>query len=292
MKAQGYFSVVIYEDRCMNELIKQIYYVDECLDRFVMNYEIIVVLKADFDEDMYSNLSELNERIKGNVILVRLSYSHNIESAIMAGVDISIGDYIYEIDRDSNPSTYESIENMYIELTKQKCDIAFLRPKNIGLMNRLIMKILNRKGNGNIVLGKNLVRLVTRRSLNAVDIQYERDNTRNLMFQQCGLKNTNIYCKTKSKQIDSNFNKELSYLVRFKNLGCKAAYFLGCIYLLIFLGVIIFGEIQKESFVPLFLLSFSILLALIGILINHLLLLYREVKGAKYYIVQEVRRLK
>lgn len=292
MKAQGYFSVVIYEDRCMNELIKQIYYVDECLDRFVMNYEIIVVLKADFDEDMYSNLSELNERIKGNVILVRLSYSHNIESAIMAGVDISIGDYIYEIDRDSNPSTYESIENMYIELTKQKCDIAFLRPKNIGLMNRLIMKILNRKGNGNIVLGKNLVRLVTRRSLNAVDIQYERDNTRNLMFQQCGLKNTNIYCETKSKQINSNFNKELSYLVRFKNLGCKAAYFFGCIYLLIFLGVIIFGEIQKESFVPLFLLSFSILLALIGILINHLLLLYREVKGAKYYIVQEVRRLK
>ncbi len=292
MKEQGYFSVVMYKEHDTQGLIQQLYDVAYAMSRFVVNYEIIIILGEILDEASNRLLQEAKESIKGHVILVTLSKCQNKACGIMAGIDLSIGDYIYEIDTDVNKDICKNMMKIYYELTEERCDIVFLRPQKKGVFNGIATKILGHMSKEPIVLGDNIIRLVTRRSLNVSDNQREKENTRNLMYQLCGLKVKHMYYKRHEKKRNRQLIKEIGYFLRTKKIGSKCAYMLSGIYMFIFFSFIFKEEMDKTYAMPIFSLSFAILLILLGMLMNHLSLLYRETKNNAYYTVLEVRRLK
>lgn len=292
MKEQGYFSVVMYKECDTQSLIQQLYDVAYAMGEFVVNYEIIVILGEVLDEISSRLLQEVKETIDGHVILVTLSKCQNKACGMMAGIDLSIGDYVYEIETNADKDLCGQMRRMYHMLTEERYDMVFLRPERKGILNGIATKILGHMGRESIVLGDNMMRLVTRRSLNVMDSQREQENTRNLMYQLCGLKAKHVYSKDHVKKGQENLVKEVGYFLRTKKIGSKCAYILSAIYIMVLLGFMILGKLDKAYIMPIFLLSFSILLILLGMLMNHLLLLYRETKNSACYTVSEVRRLK
>lgn len=292
MKEQGYFSVVMYKDCDLQSFLQQLYDVAHAMSDFVENYEIIVILGERLDETSNGLLQEAKRTINGHVILVTLSQCQNKACGIMAGMDLSIGDYIYEIETHVNRDVCQYMHKMYNNLIEERNDMVFLRPHKKGILNGIVNKIFEQRGKASIVLGGNIMRLVTRRSLNRMEHQREEENTRNLMYQLCGLHVKHMHVKQQNKVKHGQFLKEVGYFLRAKKIGSKCAYILSGIYLMIFLGFMFIDNLDKTYVVPLFLLSFSILLILLGMLMNHLLLLYRETKNTVSYTVLEVRRLK
>lgn len=292
MKEQGYFSVVMYKDCDMKSFVSRFHLVTDVLNHFVENYEVIAILGEELSHEDMSRLDEVKNQAQGHVILVTLSKCHSRACGILAGIDLAIGDYIYEIESNVTDDCYTLLPAMYRELTEYGYDAVCLHPRSKGIIGAVATKMLKGIGKPSIVLGGNSIRLVTRRGINVLDQYRETENTRNLMYQLSGLKIKHIYVKEEQVRKRGNLTKEIGYFLRMKKVGSRCAYLLAGIYSVILIGLMVMGRVDSSYVMPLFMLSFPILLILLGMLMNYLLLVYGETKNNVSYTVQEVRRLK
>jgi glycosyltransferase involved in cell wall biosynthesis len=147
-------------------------------------FEIIVV--DNFSRD---NTAEVLKSIQLPMAVVTLARWHNSQSALTAGVELAIGDYILEIPSIGAGVDYGLIEELY-RVCQQGSDFVFLVPEKTRTASRLFYRLLNGyyRGRTSEQFVSSMMTLSSRRGQNKTADVGTRIVNRNVTYLLTGLK--------------------------------------------------------------------------------------------------------
>lgn len=248
MKKSGFISAVIYVHNSEIYLKDFLAMLIQTFNDNFKNYEIICV--DDFSKDQ--SVKIIKDTVDsfanhGNLItLVRTSSYQGLETAMNSGLELAVGDFIYEFDStliDYNPQilveSYDKIHTGY--------DIVVVGPTGKGALNsRLFYKIYNwaKKDNKEYRLGTERFRIVSRRAINRVQELTEYIPYRKVAYLNCGLPFATLSFQSVNRIKNYNFQETnyrlelaINILILFTNLVNKVALFLSILFLILTLIV-------------------------------------------------------
>ena len=99
-KEKNFASAVVY---IHNDEKRIASFFDKLIDVLQCNFEHaeIICVNDNSNDDSVKVIKEMSQKMRGEAIsisLLNLSYFHGIETAMSAGVDIAIGDFVFEFD--------------------------------------------------------------------------------------------------------------------------------------------------------------------------------------------------
>ncbi|MBS5912934.1 glycosyltransferase [Paenibacillus macerans] len=242
MKEQVFVSVVLYAQNNEREVSQALIDVDRTMMNHFKNYEIILV--NDFSQD--NTLEEAHKAIQniyGDTTIINLSRKHGVEHAMMAGLNKSMGDFVFEVESLLIDFDMGMLHEMFKVSTTKGFDIVAASSGQANWKSRLFYRILNKISYLNLSLSTESVRLVTRRALNAMLNLKERVRYRKALYELTGYSKTLYEYKALSKIPSRKVNREnislaLDALVSFSHFGLRTAHLLTGIFFLfsLFMG--------------------------------------------------------
>jgi glycosyltransferase involved in cell wall biosynthesis len=216
-KHENYLSVVIVEDNDNQLLLDKIIELDHLLKKTFNHYEIIVVNNNSKDD-----LHQLFKDISIKITLITLPIKHNVQQAIEAGIDISIGDYIVEIPNIRNNIAFSDIIRLY-DKSQEGYDFVFLNPIKIKLSSKLFYKIINKhfSNSMNVYITSSIMQLSSRRGQNKSAELGKRIVNRNISYMISGLKCASIKSNTQynnHRPIRENIGLMIDTLIFYTNV--------------------------------------------------------------------------
>lgn len=187
-KEKNFVSAVIYiyndEERIRDFLGK----INGVLNANFENYQIICVNDAS-DDNSLAVIREIGKSIAGTVInVVNMSFYQGVELAMNAGIDLSIGDFVFEFD--NMVMDYDAALMMdiyYHSLTG--FDIVNAAPQKCGRKtSRLFYSVFNRYSHSPHPLRTENFRVLSRRAINRVHSMSKTIPYRKAVYANCGLK--------------------------------------------------------------------------------------------------------
>ena len=141
MKNKAFISLVVYlhnDANFIEEFIRTVLPVIK--DNFELS-EFIFIDDGSTD-DTYTKITGLIEKMKINALVFSLAYRHNKESALLAGVDKSVGDFVYQFESSIIDYPTDSIIDMFDETKSSSYDIISLSPIGQYLQRQTIYNYL------------------------------------------------------------------------------------------------------------------------------------------------------
>ncbi|MTI46627.1 MAG: glycosyltransferase [Firmicutes bacterium] len=307
MKETTYVSVIAYtyndEEKVKNFLLK----LDEFLYQNFTSYEIILVDDSS-DDGTFNEIFKTKNMIKGNVSLINMWEKHGVAKSLFAGTDISIGDYIYEIESISIDYPMEILLKMYNKSTGEGNDIVFAKSKSSqNYLRELCSKGLAKVSKGKVSIDSNDLRLISRRALYSITKSKGVITNRNIMFRNCGfswselnyspiitsLNNSKI--KNRVKTIEDIFNALIMYTTTLE----KIPFIFSGVTLL--MSLLLFGlynikyisSISHPSslIISVGLFGLSLILFTLGLIYKKLEVFYNMKNGTEIYKVKNINRI-
>jgi dolichol-phosphate mannosyltransferase len=187
-KEKNFVSAVIYiyndEERIRDFLGK----INGVLSANFENYQIICVNDAS-DDNSLAVVREIGKSIAGTVInVVNMSFYQGVELAMNAGIDLSIGDFVFEFDNMVMDYEAELMMDVYHH-SLTGFDIVNAAPKKCGRKtSRLFYTVFNRYSHSPHPLRTENFRVLSRRAINRVHSMSKTIPYRKAVYANCGLK--------------------------------------------------------------------------------------------------------
>ena len=171
-------------------------------------YEIVCVNDGCADNTVEALREFLaGEAWKPMVSLVNLSYYQGVESAMNAGRDLAVGDFLFEFDKcrlDFDPSLIMDVYYRALE----GYDVVAAAPRfGISLTSRLFYLVYNWGGRYRVKIRQERFRVVSRRAVNRVNQMNAYIPYRKAMYMNCGLK-TDTICYDNKGMAQNHRNRE------------------------------------------------------------------------------------
>lgn len=187
MKESNFLSAVVYvhnDQDTIGSFLEQLHTV---LAENFQKFELICV-NDDSTDGSVAAIRSFAEQVDGAMVsILNMSYYQGLEAAMNAGVDLSIGDFVFEFDRaamDYDPSLI--MEVYRTSLTGY--DIVNAAAKGGSrLTSRLFYKVFNRYAKTQYDLGTECFRILSRRAINRVHAMSRTIPYRKALYANCGL---------------------------------------------------------------------------------------------------------
>ncbi|WP_150270366.1 glycosyltransferase [Paenibacillus tepidiphilus] len=230
MKEQVFVSVVFYVHNNESTVAQTLILLDQLFDRHFKSYELIIV--NDFSQDAtLSNAREAIKLIHGDTTIINLSRKHGVEHAMMAGLNKSMGDFVFEIESAAVDYPIELLYEIFQTSTQKGFDIVAATSGSTDWKSKMFYKMLNNLSYMKLSLQTETIRLVTRRALNSMLNLKEKVRYRKALYELTGYSKSIVtyesVSKGKSKKVTrENVSLAIDALVSFSNAGLKAAHYL------------------------------------------------------------------
>lgn len=309
-KEKNFISAVVYvnndEKRIKNFLEK----INSVLNNNFLKYEIICVNDCSNDKSYeeikkWQKNKELNN---ASVTIVNMSFYQGKELAMNAGVDLSIGDFVFEFDSaiiDYDPNTI-------IEVYKKSLEgydiVNASSNKKRYKTSILFYKIFNRFSNNQYKIGTETFRILSRRAINRIHSMNKTIPYRKAIYGSCGLKMTTIQYKSEIKsnnKLNKRQRKERSQnaidaLILFTDISYKFSITMSLIMIIITIAVAIYticifissNPIKGWTTTMLF-LSFGLfgIFSMLTIVIKYLSIIVDLIFKKSKYIVESIEKI-
>lgn len=189
-KEKTFISAVVYLHNDGKAALDFFEKIDSALDDKFQNFEYVVVDDACAD-DTVSAIKEWARGRKAPLTILHLSLYHGVEDAMNAGIDVAIGDFVYEFDSTQMPYDKALIIDAY-RYSLEGNDVVCVCPKHINRSSSLFYKIFNANSGSNYMLHTDAFRIVTRRAINRVHAAHMYMPYRKAAYAASGLKMTSI----------------------------------------------------------------------------------------------------
>ncbi|MDF2923210.1 MAG: glycosyltransferase family 2 [Paenibacillaceae bacterium] len=308
-KEKNFLSVVLYvhnnEENLKNFLPKLYPILNDNFNAF----EIIFVNDCSVDDSVAAIRQFSNTFDNAMISIVNMSVYQGLEISMNAGVDLAIGDFVFEFDNlviDYDPHL---ILQVYQEALKGYNIVTAAPEKNKRSSSRLFYSIYNKFTRSGDKLRNETFRVLTRKAINRVHSINKTVPYRKAIYANCGLKTTTIsYPSLKSK--DKKFSKrEVTYrselamdsFILFTNLAYRVALAISVLMLLSTIGVGIYTcvvffwvkqPVEGWTTTMLFLSSgfFGVFL-LLSIIIKYLSVLVDMTFKRQKYLVDSIEKI-
>lgn len=304
-KQKSFVSAVIYvhnnEDN-ISDFLRTVYGV------FSNNFErseIICVNDASSDRSVNFIKETSEDFVNCSTSIVHMSFFQGVEKSMNAGVDIAIGDYVFEFDsciQDYNDDLIMDVFNKSLE----GYDIVAAKPKKKKIPSLLFYKLYNSLSKSPQSISTEVFKLISRRAINRINVLSKTVPYRKAVYANSGLSFFSVEyspngSKKENKRTRGRINVALSVLILFTDVAYKIATILSVAMILATVATAIYAVIVYISqnpvpgFTPLILvmtLSFSAVFAIFAIIIKYLSIITDLVFINLNYVVGDVEKVK
>ncbi len=308
-KESNFISVVVYLHQKETKAYDFLSAINAVFEENFNKYEIICV-SDDANESVLSDVRRFKtEHTKSIISIVKMGFSHGLEAAMNAGVDLAIGDFIFEFDSCYMDYDKELIMEIYKKALEGFDIVAAVPPKrNSKLSSRMFYRIYNRFSESEGKLSTQRFCMISRRAVNRVSSYSRTIPYRKAVYASSGLNIYNYEYKPaenmglgmKFEDVEKN-DTAADALILFTNLAYKVSMFISGLMALFMIVsgcytiVVYFGQDKPvEGWAPImglvsagFLATFIILTIIIKYLDVFLKLVFKKQK----YMISSIEKL-
>lgn len=209
-KEKNFVSCVIYlhnEGKRIGEFLELVCGV---MGENFEKYEIVCVNDGCVDdtvEQVRAFLEREKEPCRPVVSLINLSFYQGMESAMNAGRDLAVGDFLFEFDT-CEPDFESSLIMDVYRRALEGVDVVAAAPRfGIPLSSRLFYMVYNWGNRSREKIERERFRLISRRAINRVNQMNTYIPYRKAMYMNCGLKVDTIHYDNK-EPVKKHKNRE------------------------------------------------------------------------------------
>ncbi len=309
-KEKNFISAVVYIHDNESEIESFIGNLGEVLTKNFAKFEIICV--NDFSRDnSLDTIKKYSENVKNTTIsIINMSYYQGVELSMNAGVDLAIGDFVFEFDTMLMDYPLETIMDVYFRSLKG-FDIVSASPSDSNkYSSKLFYKLFNHYSRSDYMLETEAFRILSRRAINRVHSMSVTIPYRKAIYSNCGLKLDRIqYDAGKGKQSNEitkqihkvRKNIAVDSLILFTNIAHRitTGMTLLMMFTTIFMGAyslyIYFGQnspVEGWTTTILFLsVAFFGLFAILAIVIKYLSIIIDLIFKKQKYIIESIEKV-
>ena len=300
-KEKKVVSAVLYLYNNEDIIVRFIEKIANTLDALFEKIEIIIVNDASTDNSTVLIKNDLGLK-KYSISIVNMSFHQGIEVSMTAGVDLSLGDFIYEFDDLLIDYDILLIEKSYRKLMEGN-DIVTVSPlKSNSLMSRLFYKVYNYFSLSRYKIQSDRFRILSRRSINRAYSISKSIPYRKALYANSGLKIGSIeYFPNQNREKSTNIFRNkmaINTLIIYTNLAFKISILITLLLFLFTLGTVLYtlmiyfsDKKPIEGWTTLMIVisgSFSGLFFLLAIVIKYLSLLVELVYSKNVYLYESI----
>lgn len=306
MKEKKMISFLVYTYNNEKDIVGFLTFLIQNAEALFEQFEIIVINDCSTDNTV-KNIKTATHLKDYQIAILQMSFHQGIELSMNAGLDLSIGDFVYEFDSTIIDFKENLIDDVYHKIL-EGYDIVVASPmESDHFTSKWFYKTYNTFSNSKYKLKTDRFRLLSRRAINrafsiSVTIPY-----RKAMYINSGLK---IYDINYTKRTNEKKNREKTHLrnktavdaliiytsISFKiSLYIALALFLCTMSIVVYTLYIYFGKEKPiEGWTTIMLLlsgGFSGIFFLSSIVIKYLSLILQLVFKKKSYIHENIEKI-
>ena len=197
-KEKKFISLVVYLHNVENYIeyfMKTV--VTVCENRF-QDYEIVCVNDGCTDGTIERLKQYMEEnRVQAMVNVIHMSFYQGMESAMNAGRDIAIGDFVYEFDDIFVDYEPDMLIKIYEKMLEGHDIVAASSKGKMRLTSRLFYALYNKNSRLSSKIGPETFRLISRRAINRIKSMGQHIPYRKAVYSNCGLNMATLYYESK-----------------------------------------------------------------------------------------------
>ena len=241
-KEKNFISAIVYVHNNESELDSFIDRLYKQLEDNFIKFEIICVNDSSTDNSVNVIKDKAENLSKGIISIINMSFYQGLELSMNAGVDLSIGDFVFEFDSIASETPVEKLMEVYFKSLKGY-DIVSISPKEAaGIDSKLFYNIFNAYSNKNYAINTESYHVISRRAINRCQSLSKTIPYRKAVYADCGLKITNIKADFKMNSAESDRNKRIDTavdaLILFTNAATKMNLYIMGLFMLACIAVV------------------------------------------------------
>lgn len=228
-KEKNFISAVVYVYNEGKNIYSFLEKINQELNNNFEKYEIICVNDASTDNSV-AEIKRFSTTVKANAMIsiLNMSFYQGMELSMNAGVDVSIGDFVYEFDTADLIYPLEMLMMVYHK-SLQGYDIVAAAPsKGVRTVSKLFYSIFNKASGTQNFLTTESFRIISRRGINRAHAISRTTPYRKAVYANCGLKSAvltfdNAASPAKPDRNTIRMQKEIAVdaLVLYTDLGYR-----------------------------------------------------------------------
>ena len=194
MKEKKFISLVVYLHN-VEEYIK--YFMKSIIPVCESNFEQFEIVCVD-DGCTDGTVDKLKEYLEENqtsamVNVIHMSFFQGIESAMNAGRDIAIGDFVYEFDNVFVDYEPELLLKVYEKMLEGSDIVAASSGGKLRFTSKIFYSLYNATSRSKGKIGPETFRIVSRRAINRIKSMGQYIPYRKAVYSNCGLKMSTLH---------------------------------------------------------------------------------------------------
>ena len=307
-KEKNFISVVVYVHNAELQIEKFLDVITSVLYNHFEHSEIICVNDGSADNSVEIIKAFSKNVAVSSITVLNMSYFHGLEMAMNAGIDLTIGDFVFEFDSTVVDYEKEEIMNVYYK-SLQGYDIVSASPdKGEKISSQVFYKVFDHFANLSYKMSTERFRILSRRVINRISSMNKTIPYRKVVYANSGLKTDNLKYNTISVSAQTTDKREKRYrfglaidsLILFTEIGYRLSMMMAVLMMTVSVFMVLYSVVIYLAADPvtgwtttiLFLsVAFAGLFGILTIVIKYLQLIVNLVFRRKHYIFESIEKL-
>ena len=200
-KEKKFISLVVYLHNVEDYVKYFLNAVIPVCEEHFQEFEIVCVDDGCSDGTIEVLKDYLEEnKVRAMVNVIHMSFFHGLESAMNAGRDIAIGDFVFEFDDIFVDYEPEMIIKIYEKLMEGNDIVAARSKGKVRLSSRVFYALYNSTSRTNGKIGPETFRVVSRRAINRIKSMGQYIPYRKAVYMNCGLKTATLEYESRDRE--------------------------------------------------------------------------------------------
>ncbi|MBR5913688.1 MAG: glycosyltransferase [Selenomonadaceae bacterium] len=191
-KEKNFVSAVVYVHNDGKEILNFLDMIRSALEENFLSSEIICVNDASTDDSLEKIKQVSKSATSTNISVVNMTHYHGVELAMNAGVDLAIGDFVFEFDIAAQDFPAETVMQVY-RRSLQGYDIVSASPSGKReTSSKLFYWLFNKFNSESLIMDTERFRILSRRAINRVTSMNKAVPYRKAVYAASGFKMDSI----------------------------------------------------------------------------------------------------
>lgn len=191
-KEKNFVSAVIYVHNAEDRIEHFLNMIIQVMEENFEHSEIVCVNDASNDDSLSQIKKTSAAAATTNISVLNMSYFHGLELSMNAGVDMAIGDFVFEFDNTNLDFDSSVIMEVY-RRSLEGFDIVSASPdRKEKATSHIFYKVFEQFANLGRTMGTESFRVLSRRVIHRISSMNKTILYRKAVYANCGLKTDNI----------------------------------------------------------------------------------------------------
>lgn len=307
-KEKNFASVVVYSYNCENHVEKFLEKINDVFKNNFEHYEIIFVDDKSTDNSV-KKIKEVADKVSNTIVsVINMSCYQGMELSMNAGVDLAIGDFIFEFDSTIIDYDMNVIMDVYRKCLEGNDIVCASSDRKMRLTSKIFYSLFNKHTENVNKLSTETFRIISRRAINRVKEVNKTIPYRKAVYANCGLKRAVVKYKTNlnknsllAKEV-TNVRKEVAVdsVILFTNMAYKFAISMAALMMIVLIATAVYTVVIFLSETPIagwtttmLLLSFAFfgVFSILTIMIKYLSILIDLIFKKQNYLIESIEKI-